>query len=78
MKQFLIAVDQLANTLIPIADDGFGMADESISARAWRLRDKSNAWRWIDRVFFWDKRHCEQSYNSELLRTQLPKGYRST
>ena len=34
----------------------------------------------IDAIFFWDrqgpKRHCQLSYESELLRTQLPHSYR--
>jgi hypothetical protein len=77
IKQFLIALDQLANTVTWIKGDGFGFADETISARAWRLRDQSNAWRRIDRLFFWDKEHCRQSYESELMRRQLPKEYRT-
>jgi hypothetical protein len=77
IKQFLIALDQLANTAVWIKGDGFGFADETLSARAWRLRDQSNAWRRIDRLFFWDKEHCRQSYESELMRRQLPKEYRT-
>lgn len=74
MKQVLIAIDQLANTLAG------GYADETISARAWRKRNESRGWqrarRWIDRLFFWEPNHCEASWRSELLRVQLPKGYR--
>ncbi len=71
-KQVLIAVDQLANTLVG------GFADETISARMYRTR---NPFRHVvDVLFFWDmtgrKRHCELSYESELLRRHLPKGYR--
>jgi hypothetical protein len=69
MKQFLIAIDQLANTLVG------GMADETISARAHR-----NEWtvleRFINTIFF-DKNHCRDAYNSEKLRAHLPKGYRN-
>lgn len=75
MKQFLIAIDQLVNTVTPIKGDGFGMADESLSARAWRLRDQSKAWKRIDALFFWDKDHCMKSYESEQQRKQLPKEY---
>ena len=39
MTDFLIAVDQLGNTLIG------GKADETISARAWRLKDKELRWK---------------------------------
>jgi hypothetical protein len=67
-----IGVDQLANTLIG------GTPDETLSARSWRLRDTSTAWRRarkaIDAVF--GKGHCEASWRAEVLRAQLPKGYR--
>ena len=72
MKQFLIAIDQLANTLLG------GMADETLSARSWRLRDKNPKIRAvIDGLFFWDKDHCRTSYESELERKQLPSEYRN-
>ena len=79
MKQILIAVDQLVNTLVWIKGDGFGFADETLSARAWRLRCQSSAYKRIDALFFWDrdggKHHCELSYESELERRHLPRGY---
>ena len=75
--QLLIALDQVLNTVVWIKGDGFGMADETLSARAWRLREKSNAWRRIDRLFFWQVDHCRQSYLSELLRKHLPPEYRA-
>lgn len=72
MRQVLIALDQLANTILA------GYADETLSARAYRLsRDRS--WHWprrvIDALFFWDKNHCEKSYRSERLRRHLPFDY---
>lgn len=69
MKQLLIAADQLANALLG------GMADETISARAWRLRDHRGwgvARAVIDALFFWHRDHCMQAYHAELLR-----GYRA-
>lgn len=78
LKQIAIAVDQLINTLMG------GWADETMSSRAYRLGRKSKAWAYVegllDAVFFWDKemagdvlmRHCQLSYNSELLRLQSP------
>ena len=78
MKQVLIAIDQTVNTLVWAKDEGFGMADETISARAWRLRKRAT---WgltrtlIDTLFFWDKNHCEKSYRSERLRRHLPFDY---
>ncbi|MGE4336262.1 MAG: hypothetical protein AB7E55_09840 [Pigmentiphaga sp.] len=76
MKQLLIAIDQVANTVVWIKGDGFGYADETLSARAWRLRAQSNAWRRIDRLFFWDRDHCRTSYEAERQRRHLPAEYR--
>lgn len=76
MKQFLIAFDQLVNTLFYIKGDGFGFADETLSARAWRLRYFSNAYKVIDKMFFWEDNHCLLSYHSEMKRKQLPDEYR--
>jgi hypothetical protein len=74
MKQVAIWIDQGFNVVIG------GKADETISARAWRLRSKSKWWfrlqLIIDAMFFWQPNHCEQSYVSELLRKQLPAEYR--
>ena len=75
MKQFLIAIDQTLNTLIWIKDDGFGYADETVSARAWRLRERSSAWQIIDAIFFWQAGHCEKAYYAEVIRKHYPKGY---
>ena len=74
VKDLLLAVDQLVNTLIG------GRADESLSARSWRLREKD--WKWatarkvIDKIFFWEHNHCYNSYVSELNKMQLPSEYR--
>ena len=69
MKQFLIAIDQVFNTIF-----GSGWADETLSAYAWRRQDRLYVW--IDKLFFWDKDHCKESYESERLRMQLPPEYR--
>lgn len=71
-KQTLIAIDQYLNALIG------GMADETISARAWRLRSNpywGTAREVIDTIFFWQPGHCEHSYKLEQNRKQLPPGY---
>ena len=78
MKQFLIAIDQALNTVIKIGDDGYGYADEMLSARVWRLRKQSNLYIWIDTLFFWDKNHCEECYAIEMERQQLPTEYRQS
>lgn len=76
MIQVAIAVDQVLNTVVWLPGDGFGFADETLSARAWRLRTQSNAWRVIDALFFWQKLHCQHAYESERLRRHLPQEYR--
>lgn len=75
MRQFFIALDQTANTLVWIKGDGFGMADETLSARAYRLQ--SSWMRFIDGMFFWQEEHCKQAFYAELYGTQLPDIYRS-
>lgn len=76
-KQFLIALDQTINTLVPLSD-GFGYADEMLSARAWRLRNKHpKLHAWINTVFFWDGDHCAECYEIEKERKQLPSEYRA-
>lgn len=78
MKQVLIAFDQLVNTLVYASGEGFGMADETISARSWRLR-KRKFWGslrvLVDRLFFWEPNHCEDSYLVEKKRKHLPQEY---
>jgi lysozyme family protein len=71
--QVLLALDQLANAVL------FGYADESISARCYRLR-RYFFWYWsmvlVDRLFFWSKAHCERAFKAEARRHHLPKEYR--
>lgn len=76
LKQILIAIDQLLNTFIWFRSDGIGYADETLSARAWRIRDKSSLWKWIDRLFFWQKEHCHKAFMAEIKRRQLPRDYK--
>lgn len=73
IKQVLIALDQLLNTLLK------GYADETLSSRAYRLRvERGRVWpeRIINAVFFFDDNHCEESYQSEIQRRQLPPSLR--
>ena len=72
-----IAIDQVFNTILWVSGDGFGYADETLSARAWRLRDRSSAWKLIDGLFFWQEGHCEKAYYSEVVRKHYPEGYRN-
>lgn len=69
ITQVLIAFDQLINALFG------GWADESISARAHRLKNRYpyKVYRFIiDLLFFLDTDHCRKSYESERLRLQSP------
>lgn len=68
-----ISFDQLLNTF------AFGYPDETISSRAYRLRDKlfwKILMKIIDTIFFWDKkenmRHCQLAYNSEVNKKHSP------
>lgn len=73
--QVLIALDQLANTLL------CGYADETLSSRAHRHALKGDCvWpeKLINALFFWQKDHCKQAYESEVERTQLPPSMRET
>lgn len=76
--QVLIAFDQLVNALIP-----GGWADETLSSRAHRMREKNQrVWGWtagaIDWLFFWQVGHCEKSHIDEIARAQLPPELRGT
>jgi len=77
--QFLIALDQLINTLIWIKGDGFGWADETFSARLWRLylQDilSDKPYRFVDALFFWQQNHCYDSWASEANRRHLDPYY---
>lgn len=80
MKHYLaqnaIAFDQLINTLIP-----GGYADETLSSRAHRMREKGQRyWGWtanfIDWLFFWQTEHCKNAWQEEMNRYQLPLAFR--
>lgn len=83
--QPLIALDQFLNTLVWAHGEGFGDADETLSARAWRLRER-RSWgvfqQALDWVFFWDKNengqraHTYLSWVAEFERHHLPDEYR--
>lgn len=74
--QILIALDQLINALL------CGDADETLSARAHRMRVKGHRyWGWtagaIDRMFFWQQGHCLSAYQREHERLDMPHEYRA-
>ena len=71
--QVLVAVDQLINTFFG------GMADETLSSRAHRMKIERGR-KWVSAVnnviFFWQTDHCEEAYESELKRAHLPETMR--
>ena len=79
LKQVLIAFDQLVNALLN------GMADETLSARAYRTAQDGKVFGlfWMPIIdalalmltFGGDNNHCQDSYESERLRSQLPQAY---
>lgn len=76
VKQFLIAMDQLLNAMIGLFlfKEKF-YADETLSAHAYRYElAGKHKWlrKWIDKIFFFDKNHCQESFENELLRVQSP------
>ena len=76
--QIIIALDQLFNALT------WGWADETFSARCWRLRERNSFWALarclVDGIFFWDTKgdmgHCEWAHDKEWKREHLPGAYR--
>jgi hypothetical protein len=76
-SQSWIAVDQLLNTWVSMGGEGRGFADETLSARAYRLREVAPQWeRRINRLIFWQPDHCKGAHQSELERKHLPVAYR--
>ena len=68
-KRILIGFDQLLNTLF------MGWPDETLSSRCWRWEQAGiRAWprRVVDGLFFWQREHCKNNYESEREGRQLP------
>lgn len=71
LTQVAIAFDQLFNALIN------GWADETLSARAFRLSEKGyREWRAVRRIidttFFWQRGHCQNALAAERERRHAP------
>ena len=75
-RNILIGLDQTLNCCFRL-DGEWGQPDESLSARAFRVREKHPGWaKWINRVFFWQENHCAAAYRTEVIRAHLPNEYR--
>ena len=72
-KQIMIAFDQFCNTLVG------GWADETFSARCWRLSHRQ-PWKTlrplVDGLFWFDPEHCFTSFVVESSGGHLPPGLR--
>lgn len=74
VKNVLIWLDQGVNVILFL-----GYPDETLSARAYRhYLDGTTPYlkTIIDTLFWFDKNHCKESYESEVLNRQLPPEYR--
>ena len=82
-EQVFIALDQLANALIPPLEGSVSYADETLSARCYRAhRDGKILGRLfmplIDLLFFWQgPGHCKNAYIKEFERKNYPDEYRA-
>ena len=63
-RQVFVAADQLVNALLG------GWADETFSSRC--HRENPRRAKIIDAILFFDKEHCQRSFESEQLRRYLP------
>jgi hypothetical protein len=74
-----IALDQAANCLWYVEGDGWGLPDEMISARAFRVHLQGLAsdrpMRLINGLFFWQRDHCYRAWRTEVERAQTPSHY---
>ncbi len=82
MKQralnWLIAFDQFAFSTVTL---GHSSPDETLSAAAWRWEQEGKLVGrvlrpLVDTLFWFDPKHCQTSFESEVNRLHLPKEYR--
>ena len=74
LRNVLVAIDQLAGALLGVP------ADCTISAYCWILHMRGTSdipYRVVDALFFWDERHCERSWLSEVRDRYQPPEARS-
>ena len=73
ISQTLIAISQLLNAALL-----GGFADETTSSRCWRMRVASPGWYGLFMLvdFIFGDGHCQSSYESERIRSQMPPDLR--
>ena len=74
IRNILISIDQLVWVFVTL---GYGYPDETISSASYRYEKKGALWArfmrpFVDFLFFFEKDHCRNAYQSEVLRTQAP------
>lgn len=77
IHQLAICLDQFANVLLCslLLPGEKSWGDETLSSRAWRWHIAGiRSWPKIviEAIFFWEKNHCRESFESERLGRQLP------
>lgn len=73
--QALILIDQFFGLIVSTAYKEKGWGDLTLSANAYRWEKnavRSRPRRLIDKIFFWQKEHCRDSYIYEQERRHLP------
>ena len=70
------ATSQLVNVAVLFGDN----ANESVSGRSHRLKDKHKAWAWMNASinFVFDDDHCETAYNNDVARAAKTLGESNT
>lgn len=70
------ATSQLVNVAVLFGDN----ANESVSGRSHRLKDKHKAWAWMNSSinFVFDDDHCERAYNNDVTRAAKTLGESNT
>ena len=60
------ATSQLINVAVLFGDN----ANESVSGRSHRLKDKFKAWKWLNATidYVFDENHCERAYLNDVAR----------
>lgn len=77
IHQLAICLDQLGNVLLGMLffPREKSWADETLSSRSWRWHVNGiRSWpkKVIEWIFFWEKNHCQESFESERIGRQLP------
>lgn len=83
LVQIMLAIDQLANALIPPLDGTISYADETLSARSYRAYRDGKIFgkifmKPINWLFFWQgPDHCYNAFLKEHARKNMPSEYHS-